>query len=191
MKTLLLLRHAKSDWGAEYEDDHERPLSKRGRKAARRMGRFLAVAGLRPDLAVTSTADRARDTLARAARAGGWTGVPVHATDALYEASPEALLDVVRALPTGTTTALLVGHEPTFSIAAGRLVGSAGLAMPTGTLARIELDVVHWEEASFGGGTLLWLIPPRALAGLGLKQAMARAGVEPDAADGAARADDA
>ncbi|HLA63353.1 MAG TPA: histidine phosphatase family protein, partial [Rhodothermales bacterium] len=171
MKRLLLLRHAKSDWAADYTGDHTRPLAKRGRKSARRMGRFLVTADLRPDLVVSSTATRARDTADMAADAGAWTDVAVHATDALYEASPDALLGVVRALPDAATTVLLVGHEPTFSMTAGRLIGAAAVAVPTGTLAGVDFEVERWADVAFGAGTLCLLVPPRVLDGLGLKKA--------------------
>ncbi len=62
MKTLLLMRHAKSDWDADYESDHDRPLNDRGLKSARLMGRVLADEGLVPDLIISSTALRARTT---------------------------------------------------------------------------------------------------------------------------------
>ena len=68
MRTLLLLRHAKSDWDASYADDHERPLAKRGKKAAALIGRHLAATGQVPDRVVSSTAVRAADTVRRAMR---------------------------------------------------------------------------------------------------------------------------
>lgn len=184
MKTLLLLRHAKSDWDAEYGDDHARPLAARGQKAARRMGRLLAVAGPRPDVVVTSTATRARETLERAAAAGGWADVVVHPTDALYEASPEGLLAVVRALPDEAETALLVGHEPTFSTAVGRLIGAGAVAMPTAALATVEVEVERWADVAFGAGTLCGLVTPKVLRGLGLKAAAAKANGQGEASGG-------
>src|SRR4029453_10627238 len=114
MKTLYLFRHGKSDWEGDDGNDHERPISKRGEKAARAMGKFLAQAGRVPDSIVTSSAVRARTTVEIAARAGGWKA-PVRTTRALYEAAPEAVLEEVRAEADGTETLLLAGHEPTWS----------------------------------------------------------------------------
>ena len=85
MKTILLLRHGKSDWDADFTDDHERPLAERGEKGARKMGRFLTTSRSVPDRAITSSATRTRQTLATAAEAGGWTG-PARVTDAPYGA---------------------------------------------------------------------------------------------------------
>ena len=72
MKTIILFRHGKSDWDAPSGSDHERPLAARGRKAADAMGRFLSEKGEVPELAIASSAVRARDTLDRAVRAGEW-----------------------------------------------------------------------------------------------------------------------
>jgi phosphohistidine phosphatase len=173
MRTLLVLRHAKSDWDVG-GGDHERPLAKRGRKAAARVGRFIAIAGPRPDLVVTSTAIRARDTAARAARAGGWTDVPVHATEALYETTVSGALAVIRALPDEAETVLIVGHEPTFSDLVGGLVGGGCVEMATGSLATVKLDAERWEDADLGPGVLDRLIPARSLDGLRLGAALKR-----------------
>ena len=72
MRSLILFRHGKSDWDAPFASDHERPLTNRGKEAARLMGRFLQQTGQIPDLAVSSSAQRARDTQQLAARAGHW-----------------------------------------------------------------------------------------------------------------------
>ena len=73
MPELLLMRHAKSDWGSGDEDDRARPLAERGRKAARRLGRFLTAAGQVPALVLSSPAVRALETARLAVAAGGWS----------------------------------------------------------------------------------------------------------------------
>src|SRR2546428_3125668 len=84
MPALILLRHGKSDWQADYgADDRARPLARRGRKAAKTMGRFLARAGQVPDAAITSPAVRAHDTLQLAMDGGGWT-CPARTAPSLY-----------------------------------------------------------------------------------------------------------
>jgi phosphohistidine phosphatase len=175
MRTLLVLRHAKSDWevGAI---DHARPLAKRGRKAAARIGRFISVAGPRPDIVVTSTATRASETVARAAKAGGWTDVPVHATEALYETTPAGALAVVRALPDQAATAMIVGHEPTLSELVTGLIGGGSVVVTTGTLVTLEFDAAQWGEVDLGSASLERLISPRSLEGLCLRQALERRG---------------
>ena len=173
MRTLLVLRHAKSDWDVA-GGDHARPLAKRGRKAAARVGRFIAIAGPMPDLVVTSTAIRARDTAARAARAGGWGEVRVHATDALYETSVDGAVSVIRALPDEAETVLLVGHEPTLSDRVGNMTGCSAVTMATASLATVVLDVGRWEDVELGLGALDRLVPARSLEGLGLRGALKR-----------------
>ncbi|MFV2074362.1 MAG: histidine phosphatase family protein, partial [Thermoanaerobaculales bacterium] len=94
MKTLLVMRHAKSDWNAGFSDDHERPLAPRGVKAARRMGRFLTDVEVSPQLVITSTAVRARTTVELATKAGGWS-CPIVANPDFYASDPARVLEVV------------------------------------------------------------------------------------------------
>lgn len=162
MKTILLLRHGKSDWDAAYERDHGRPLADRGQKGARKMGRFVTTARIVPDRAITSSATRARETLAIAAEAGGWTG-PARVTDALYEASPEAILDEIRSEPDDADTLVVVGHQPTWSELVSLLVGGGRIEMKTAALARIDVEVASWADVAPGRGTLAMLLPPAAL----------------------------
>ena len=162
MKTLLFLRHGKSDWSADFEHDHERPLKKRGVKAAKRMGQFLAQAGPVPDRVVTSTAVRAKTTAELAKEAGGW-GAPLRETRALYEAGPEDLLREVRAEADDAETLMLVGHEPTWSSTVSRCIGGGDVRFPTAALARVDFDVERWADVAFGRGQLIWLLPPKAL----------------------------
>ncbi len=160
MKTVLFLRHGKSDWDADYAHDHERPLARRGRQAAKTMGRLLAERGPVPESIVTSSAVRAVQTLKRARKAGGWDA-PTRVTDALYHAGAEDLLAIIRAEPDATGVLLLVGHEPTWSETVSRLAGLPSVRFPTAALARVDLGVDHWREAAFGSGTLVWLLKPR------------------------------
>lgn len=163
MKTLLFLRHGKSDWDAGHAHDAERPIKKRGRKDARRVGRFLARTDQLPGLILCSPALRARQTLEHAGLGGGWPEIDIRVTDALYEAVPEALLAEIRAAPDDVDVLMLVGHEPAWSETVGRLVGGAQVRMPTAAVARVDVDAARWQDAAFGRGTLAWLLPPRLL----------------------------
>ena len=159
-KRLLLFRHAKSDWHAGIPDDRERPLTKRGSEAARVMGRVLAAADQLPDLVVTSTAVRARTTVELAHTTGGWT-CPVETSDALYDTDAASVLEEIRGLPDSTYRVLLAGHEPTWAELASRLIGGGDLRFPTAALARLDLDVARWRDATFGCGALVWLLQPK------------------------------
>ena len=170
MKTLLLVRHAKSDWKTDYDGDRNRPLSRRGRQAAALLGRYLRALDQAPDLVISSPAVRALRTVELAARAGEWA-CPIRTAAAFYEEGPERVVQVVRQAPDACRRLLVAGHEPIWSETAGRLVGDARLKMVTAATARIDFDVESWAEVGFGRGTLAWLVTPkligRAIALLG------------------------
>jgi phosphohistidine phosphatase len=163
MPSLLLLRHAKSDWDADDGgDDRLRPLARRGVKASRRMGKFIARAAQVPDAAVVSPARRARDTLDLAMQAGDWV-CPVHEADALYGGGAPGLLNEIRAADPGVGLLLAVGHEPTWSATATLLIGGGRIQFPTGALARIDFDVDRWSDVGPDTGVLAWIVVPRLL----------------------------
>lgn len=161
-RRLLLLRHGKSDWTASYGHDAERPLNARGRRASRLIGRFLTATGNQPQLAVTSPARRATETLKLASRAGQWS-CPTSAAPCFYDSGPAELVHHLREdLPDSADRVLVVGHEPTWSQAVEMLTG-AHVRMPTAAVACIELDTAGWSEVTANSGRLLWLVPPRLL----------------------------
>jgi phosphohistidine phosphatase len=110
-RTLILLRHAKSDWRAGTAGDHERPLNARGERAAAVIGVYLKEEGLAPDLVLTSTAVRARST-AELVMYHGRFAVPLRAEHALYLADPQQILAVVRTSGGAHRRVLLVAHNP-------------------------------------------------------------------------------
>lgn len=166
MKRILLFRHGKSDWDADYGADHDRPLTKRGEKAASLMGRYLASLDQLPDRVICSSAVRAKETVRLAVKAGKWS-CPVTITKELYDVSPEQVLGLIRDSQDSLNSILLAGHEPTWSLLVGGLIGKANVKFPTAAMACIDLDVVQWKEAEFGKGILVWLMTPKLLAGIG------------------------
>ena len=167
MKLLTLLRHAKSDWGDPGLDDFDRPLNERGRRDAPAVGRFFERAGLTPDLMVSSPARRARQTCDLFAQEAGYK-TRIRWEEAIYAASSETLLEVVRSLPDDAGHVLLVGHNPGFEDLAGALIGADGpgaysLRMPTAAAAHLVLAVDVWREAQGGCGQLQWLVMPKLL----------------------------
>lgn len=148
--TLILLRHAKSDWSG-HEDDHDRPLAKRGRRQAPEAGRWLAANIDSIDLAVVSTAQRARSTWDLASDELDERPRTRHDNDA-YAASVDELLDIVRNLDEALTTVVLVGHNPGMEDLAEALTAGR-VPMPTSALAVIELNGT-WDGAGRARGLL-------------------------------------
>ncbi len=111
MKTLYLLRHAKSSWDDPTLDDFDRPLAARGRAAAPRIGAFMRAARWLPDMVLCSTARRARETWALVAAALD-VDIAATYTDALFHGSPSGLLAVLRGAPDSAASVVLVAHSP-------------------------------------------------------------------------------
>ncbi len=149
-RTLILLRHAKSDWSGE-DIDIDRPLGKRGRRQAPEAGRWLAGSVGRIDLAVVSPARRARSTW-KLVSAALDDRPRTRIEDRVYDASVQGLLGVVRELPDDLRTVVLVGHNPGIEELVARLTG-ASVSMPTSALAVIELSG-SWSSAGQSAGVL-------------------------------------
>lgn len=161
MKTLLLMRHAKSDWGDVSLRDFDRPLAERGERDAPRMARELSARGPLPDLIISSPAVRARQTAEAVIRASG-LNVPLEFESSIYEASTSELMKVARSIPDAPACAMLVGHNPGFEGMVARLTG-AEERMPTAAIACIEFDIDRWEDVEDGQGRLVWLATPRTI----------------------------
>ena len=164
MKTLLVMRHAKSDWGATFQSDHDRPLARRGIKAARRIGRFLTDADMAPDLIISSTATRALSTATLATEAGEWT-CEIVTTNDLYASSPERVLEVVGGVENSVERLLITGHEPIWSSLVTWLIGGGRVRMPTAAVACLDLPHGDWGDLAPASCELRWFITPKMLKG--------------------------
>jgi len=161
VKTLLILRHAKSSWKNMSLEDHDRPLNKRGKRSAKRMGRLLAQEDLRPDLILSSTAARARKTARRVAAAAGFEG-EIELLDEFYHARPMAYLDAVARVSDGLDRVMVVGHNPGLEDLVAETT-SAYERMPTAALAQVEYAIEHWFQVLEARGTLAHIWRPREL----------------------------
>lgn len=161
MKTLLILRHAKSSWDDSALDDHERPLNVRGEKDAPQMGRLARTEGLAPELILSSDAVRARQTAAEMADA---TGGKILLDARLYHADADEILAVVRStVEENVATALIVGHNPGLEDLIAQLTGEHE-RMPTAALAQIALPIERWSDLDASiRGTLIGLWRPKEL----------------------------
>ncbi|MCB1342695.1 MAG: histidine phosphatase family protein [Pseudooceanicola sp.] len=161
MKTLILMRHAKSDWSTGEESDHARPLNRRGRASALALGNWLRGKGWLPDQVLCSTARRTRETLA-----GLGLEVEADYRDALYHAEVEALLEAVRGATGGTV--LIIGHNPGIGELAERLVAEAPehrefYNYPTGATLVVRFGVDGWPEVGERTGEAVDFVVPREL----------------------------
>jgi len=161
MKTLYLLRHAKSSWDDPSLKDFDRPLNKRGQKAAPKIARLIRKRKLQPELVVSSPAVRASQTTELVREAAGMTA-PVRFEAEIYEATPHRLLKLIQGIDDQMNSAMLVGHNPGFEELVAALTGESK-RMPTAALACIELDVQRWSEVAPGSGKLSWLVRPKDL----------------------------
>jgi phosphohistidine phosphatase len=162
MRTLLVMRHAKSDWGAAFPDDHERPLALRGIKAAQRMGRFLTDSDASPELVISSTAVRALQTVELASEAAAWE-CPVITEAGLYASDPEKVLEIIRMASPEVGRLLIAGHEPTGSALVALLIGGGRVTMPTAAVACLDMPHGEWVDLGRGTCELRWLVTPKML----------------------------
>ena len=161
MKTIYLLRHAKSSWDDSSLSDHERPLNARGRSAAPRVGAYMQEAGYSPDLVLCSTATRTRQTL-DAVLSELQVEPTIDFEEELYLAGPREMLDLVRSVPDIVEAVLLVGHNPGTGMLADALSGDGSpekirlmsVNFPATGLAIIELSVDRWKDIASGCGNL-------------------------------------
>jgi len=159
MLHLMIMRHGKSDWDTDNQDDHDRPLSPRGVASSERMGEIIRELGLIPDVVISSTARRARSTAELARITGGWDSRLV-LEDALYGASVADAVDFLSSVDDSTQRVMLVGHEPTWSMLVKHLTGAA-VAMKTAAVADIELPHSDWSEIRADCGVLVTLLQAR------------------------------
>jgi phosphohistidine phosphatase len=177
MKTLYLLRHAKSDWSDGALSDHARPLNARGRTAAPLMAAYLKKKAYAPALVLCSTAARTLETLDLIKPALPVSTV-VRYEDALYLAEPDKLLERVRWIETQFASAMLIGHNPGMELLAAALSGAGKTAAekarrqvmlekyPTAALAVLKFAVKDWRELARGEGALADFVRPKDLDGV-------------------------
>jgi len=174
MKTLFLLRHAKSAWDNPQLDDHDRVLNERGRANAEQLGQYMKKAGYRPDLILCSTAQRTRETLAALLQF-----LPdvtdIHYEPRLYLAHPQAMMLRLAEIEADVPSVLIVSHSPgteQLALALARPPGDAeerarrdliDEKYPTGALTVLTLPIERWADIAPGTATLKAFVRPRDL----------------------------
>ena len=175
MKTVYLLRHAKSDWAHPEMQDHDRPLNARGREAAPQMGAYIKAERYKPDLVLCSTARRTVETFDLVSKALGGA-VDVKFEEALYLAEPRQLLERLHWVDEGVKSVMLIGHNPGMEQLAQTLCAPPADAgeeklhrrmrekYPTCALAVIRMPVMSWRGVKLGTGRLKDFARPKDLS---------------------------
>ncbi len=167
-RRLLVMRHAKSDWDTGVGGDFDRPLAKRGRRDAPRMGRWLLEQRLVPDWIISSPALRARETTLAVCEALGLDDESISWDRAVYAAEVPALLAVLARCPAERNLVLLVGHNPGLEELVEYLARGSGTLprspklLPTAAVACLELPA-DWSRLKAGAGRIFELVIPKNL----------------------------
>ena len=167
-RTLILLRHGKSDWNTG-TDDFDRPLKKRGKNASSQVGKWLDAHAHKPDFVISSPAKRAMQTAEISCAAMDINKKHIYKQKHIYLATPEELLYVLEDCPKEAKRVMLVGHNPgleelLYYLVNGRMtMPEDGKIMPTATLAILEMPE-DWAKLESGSGNLEFLLRPRELS---------------------------
>ncbi|MEM7108960.1 MAG: histidine phosphatase family protein [Bacteroidota bacterium] len=161
MKTVYLVRHAKSSWDYPELTDHDRPLNKRGKRDAPEMGRRLKEKGILPDLMISSTALRAMTTCEIIAGAIGYPNDKIIGDRNVFHAGTQKLLQIIKNVTDSSRSLMLFGHNPGFTDFANRLANTDIWNIPTCGVFACEFDLSHWHEVEFQSGNLLFYDYPK------------------------------
>jgi len=160
--SIIIFRHGKSDWDAVYSIDHDRPLSKRGISASKKMGIFLKKKNQIPDIVISSSAERAKNTAKLAIKAGNWNS-NFYIDERIYGRSSDFLLELAKLIDDRHKSICFVGHEPTCSSFIS-LSTFHSARFKTASMAKINFFSDSWSGIEFGRGTLEWLISPKEIS---------------------------
>jgi phosphohistidine phosphatase len=162
MKTLYLMRHAKSDW-TQLVPDLERPLNARGRKAAPGMGNYLSSQHEVPQLIMCSPSLRTRTTASLVADCFVQTTKIEVFTD-IYEASPEQLWELVSAIPDYLERVMLIGHNPAMEEILMGVSPETLSNFPTAAVAKLTSSVASWKYFGESAASVVWFVKPKELS---------------------------
>ncbi|WMJ73535.1 histidine phosphatase family protein [Cytophagaceae bacterium ABcell3] len=160
-RTLILIRHAKSDWSVSGQKDFDRDLNSRGYSDAPRIGKRLSSLGVQPQLIISSPAKRAKLTAELVTEQINFDSNKIVFNEDVYEASLRTLLSLVNNLDNKYTEVAIFGHNPGFTWFAEYLTKDEINNIPTCGAISIRIDVDSWEEVSGGLGYTNWFIYPK------------------------------
>ncbi len=163
MKTLYIVRHAKSSWDDPHLDDYDRPLNNRGKQNAPEMGKYLAKSGVQPDLIISSSAKRAFSTAKKIVKELRYDQKEIVKTRDLYLASIGTTLKIIRQVEDSINSLMIFGHNPGWTDLTNYLSNAYIDNVPTCGVVAIEFDINHWVEVDKGKGKLLFFEYPKKL----------------------------
>lgn len=161
IKTLILIRHAKSEWGNPFLSDFDRPLNARGKKNALRMGEVLSRRKIHPDLILSSPALRAKTTAIEISDKLSYPADSIRYEPLLYASEIERIFSVIRAISKDINTLLVFGHNPEFTECANALCKCEIDNIPTCGVVAMQLNVDSWENIGFNSAKLLFFDTPK------------------------------
>lgn len=161
MKSLIFIRHAKSDWKDNNLKDFDRDLNSRGERTAPKMANHLKKNGFSPHIIVSSPAQRAKSTTRHLIEQLGFNEDQVHYNEDIYEASVRVLLRVINELPDEHETVAIVGHNPSLTYITELITGEEIGNIPTLGVVKINFDFNEWKLVSQSNGTLDSFIYPK------------------------------
>ena len=161
MKTLLIMRHGKSDWKNDALPDIKRPLKARGEKDSAAAGRLLKESKFLPELIITSTAVRAEATAKLLSKAAGYTG-NISMAEEIYTGGIGELAATIRKIPDKCARAMIIAHNPGLEDLVAELtaIPPASIKLPTGAIACLEIPIEEWEDSFKDNCVLKWLAIP-------------------------------
>ena len=161
MKTLLVMRHAKSSWADPGMKDHSRPLNKRGRRSAPIMAQRISVHKNLPQKVLSSDSQRTRETASLMMDEGLFAGHQIQYHERLYLASAADLIEACMEFGAESDCLMLLAHNPGMTYLVNHISDARLDNLPTAGVACIEFDIDSWKELETKTGKLLWLEFPR------------------------------
>lgn len=161
MKDIYIVRHAKSSWKDDSLDDFDRPLNKRGNRDAPAMAERLKKAGIKPELMISSPANRALLTAHYIAEGIGISKDEVHTNEDMYLADPQTILDIIKGAPDNANTLMIFGHNPGLTMFANELADTDIDNIPTTGIVRISFPGKKWKDLAWQKGDLVFFDYPK------------------------------
>lgn len=146
MKTLYIIRHAKSSWSSNAENDFDRPLNQRGKRDAPLMGEVLYVKQVFPDLFLSSSAKRAKKTAKKIARKIGYDKKNILYKESLYLAAPEEIIAEIKSVDNSIHSLAVVGHNPGMTEIINLLSNVHIDNLPTCGIAALSIEIDQWAD---------------------------------------------